>query len=320
MNDQRPREPFERGPDDDPTLGALIEAAGARRSVPSLRAERVRQHVHRAWQKQVRRRKRRRLGWVAAIAALALFGALGLWRVGNQDEPIGRLVGSHGNATAIANVLQRGAVIETDARSGARFALTGGAALRIDASTRLVFASQQSARLEFGRIYVEGSPGEQALPLTVETRFGSITEVGTQFEIDCSLERLRVRVREGAVLIRARARETKLAWGTQWSLDAHGTVVQNEVPSYDASWDWIYALAPRFRLEGATLAQFLEWSARERGLRLSYALPQTSVAAQNTRLHGDAQGLDPAALSATVLAATGFAGTSPEPGVWIISQ
>jgi hypothetical protein len=59
-----------------------------------------------------------------------------------------------------------------------------------------------------------------------------------------------------------------------------------------------------FAIDNRTLAEFLEWAARETGRRVVYASAAAQHAAQSLKLHGSIEGLKPDTALSAVLATT----------------
>jgi hypothetical protein len=115
-----------------------------------------------------------------------------------------------------------------------------------------------------------------------------------------------VRVREGRVAIeRANARwisrareELLLAPGQEPARSAVATV--------GPAWAWIDELPRPFRLEGASVPQFLDWASGELGLRWEYSDPSIKGRLERVVLHGSVERLTPAEALDAVLPTCGL--------------
>jgi hypothetical protein len=74
---------------------------------------------------------------------------------------------------------------------------------------------------------------------------------------------------------------------------ADGRVTSRPVAPSAPDWDWILEAAPSFALEGRRLGDYLDWIARETGLRMTYADPSILADRAAVVLHGSVEGLRP---------------------------
>jgi hypothetical protein len=289
----------------------------------------VRATVHAAWRAEARRRTgRRRLAIGAAAALLATVAVLAgrpresapvrpkapvaaaaaasvvRWEgavAGVQvDGTLGRRVLRPGDGLAV------GAVIETPALGRLALALAGGASVRLDGGSRLTLAAPGILSLERGALYVDSGPDRRpGSGVEVRAAGGVARDVGTQFEVRVADGGLRVRVREGAVHLTAGGQAASAEAGEELRA-AGGRLERSVIAPDDPAWRWTQAVAPPFRLEGATLAGFVAWSCRESGWRCRYAHPEDASAAAGVVLHGSVEGLTPEQAMAAVLPTAGF--------------
>jgi ferric-dicitrate binding protein FerR (iron transport regulator) len=230
MNDER-----------EDTLAKLVRLAGPRPRPDAQRTARVREAVYEEWQRATRRRNRLRYGAGAAIAA-SLAALLYLQTVPKQPSAPGRIIDT-----------ARGSVTSVD---------WNGATLRLDGGTRVRIESPKEATLERGKLYFssEGRTG-----VAIKTPFGTVRDIGTQFEARLGEDELRVRVREGIVDVRG----TRAQAGSE-VVATRDTVTQGPVATSGAEWAWIERAAPPIILEGLTVGAVVERAAREKGLRVEW--------------------------------------------------
>jgi ferric-dicitrate binding protein FerR (iron transport regulator) len=312
-------------PDD--RLRELLRASGRRPSVPADCAERVRRAAREQWTQVVRRRTRRRRLWAAALLATAatlVVGAgvlvrrpsdantAGLPVVGQIEARVGPAWVRPAATTSapIAGLphpgadVARGSEIATDDGGRIAIRLAGGHSLRIDEGTRLRIDGERTIALERGALYVDSwSPGG-ATPGSIEIRtaFGSLRDVGTQFEARLVGDSLVVRVREGRVSWDRGNATLEIAGGQVAQARASGSVELRNTPADEAAWDWISVVVPMLDIEDRTLGEFLQWIARERGLRVEFASPSLAESAPAIRLRGSIDGMTLEQALASVLA------------------
>ncbi len=295
-------------------IARLLQIAGPRPRAPLATRERVRRAVHQQWRDDLARRRRRRFvvrgaGLAAMAAALAL--AFGLVQRAERLEPaapaveVATLTAASGPGVTLhdeagANrMLRPGDVIssrgwlETGRGTRAAVELVGGGSLRLDRSTRLRFLTADTVGLESGAIYFDSGqgPGESAA-LTVETDWGDVEDIGTQFEVRTS-DGLRIRVREGRINLDRQGRVYEAEAGTELHLSPGGSLSRRSVPLFGPEWDWVLEVAKPFELDGQPLDSFLTWVSRETGRKVRFADLTLAEEAPTVRLHGSIAGLRP---------------------------
>jgi ferric-dicitrate binding protein FerR (iron transport regulator) len=167
-----------------------------------------------------------------------------------------------------------------------------GGTLRLDRGTSVRFDGARVATLQHGAVYYANDA--QGAGVTIRTPFGDVRDVGTRFEARLSADAARVRVRDGAVVMRDRTARA----GTE--LVATGTsVTSRTIATSGEDWAWIENAAPPIVLEGKPLDEVLRLIAVEKGLTL-----ERSGADQT--LHGDV----PLSVSEALDAATAAAGVT----------
>jgi ferric-dicitrate binding protein FerR (iron transport regulator) len=276
-------------------IAALVRLAGRRRTVPRDRANRVRAAAWTQWNHEVRRRSRNRYIWTAAVLAVAASVVLvinlrtlpfGNGAAGGSDatmlvESLSGAAWTSGTIDGDASPLRAlevgagllpGAEVMTSEEGRAAIRLATGHSLRLDASTRVRVLAAGSLALNRGGIYVDsGLDTATASSIDVHTPLGVIRDIGTQFEVRLEDEALRVRLREGAVVVRHDEQAHEVRAGTEFHLDPDGFVSRREIPTHGAEWEWVVGVTPMLDLEGRTARTFLGWVARERGWTLAFA-------------------------------------------------
>ena len=247
-------------------IATLLRLAGPRPRVSDERAARVRNAVRDEWLATVRRRNQIRHASLAAGLVIAIAGAL-LTDRATRVTPLA--------PTIIAGPATR------DWR---------GVSLRLAADARVHFASDDALVLERGTIYFDGRHARRE----VRTPFGSIRDVGTQFEARLAPDSLRIRVREGRVEFNGGTIDA----GTELVAYRDGPVERRAIARGD--WTWAENAAPPIRLEGLTLRDVVLRVAREKGLTVD------EVPNGDARLHGDVP-LSPSEALEAATAASGVA-------------
>ncbi len=341
-------------------IGRLLRLAGARRPVPAEREARVRTAVHAEWQRDLHARSHRGRwlrGALALAAVLVISLGLGIWQrllrsptpgapvvVATVEKAAGTLRGEvpardPAAAPAEAVIVPEGSAVaagtwlETGSEGRAALRLHGGASLRINVATRLRLASPDVLVLERGEIYL-ASPAVPLLPpsgrtegaVEIRTPYGSVRELGTQFGVGLLPAALRVRVREGAVVVGRDGGSEQVGAGVELTVEAGGdagtgdggsSVTRRAIPLHGREWAWVLRVAPDFELEGRTLGEFLDWVVRETGWQLRFGDEATARLAPATVLHGTAAGMAPDEAPAAILPTCGLS-SRLEDGVLVV--
>jgi ferric-dicitrate binding protein FerR (iron transport regulator) len=257
----------------------LLEEAGPRPEVPPEDLAKIKAAFRAEWEGHVRRRRSpdRRL-WLLAASVLLAIG-LGWW---------------FWPASPPASVA--GPELETETPAAFRLK---GASLRLDAGSRVRLVSASEIRLERGAVYIDS---QGAGTVAVQTPLGTVTEIGTQFEVRLLESAVRVRVREGAVRVESHRAEA----GTELTLKADGSVTQSRIAAYGPPWDWVLKAAPPIRIEGLTLEEVLDRVARETGWTVRYEDPGLAASAGEIVVHGNVEHLAPEQALEVVLPGAGL--------------
>ena len=214
-------------------------------------------------------------------------------------------VGREARLLSAGDDVPAGAVLESASGARAAVRLKGGGSLRLDAGTRLRLVSADQLALERGAVYVDAEPGRTPAAVTVHTRFGSVREQGTQFEVRLAAGALRVRVREGRIGLQHQTGAEEASPGEELRLQ-DGRVSRQAVAVHGPEWGWVQQIAPAFELEGESLGRFLAWVSRETGRPVRLADEDgMRDSGTSTRLHGSIAGLTPEEALSAVLPTCG---------------
>ena len=218
-----------------------------------------------------------------------------------RTESLQRLV-------ATGDTVDAGAVLETPVDDGAALRLGTGASLRLTAETRVQIASGSNIVLDRGAVYLDSQTEDTGLE--VRTPLGTVQGIGTQFEVrltEGETPTMRVRVREGKIILRHRLESHEAGIGEELTVHHDGTLSRGTTPISGSHWDGVLATAPIPKLEGLDLRSFLEWFSREGGWIVRYSDEQLKARASTIILHGDAEGLNPHQAATMALQGSGLA-------------
>ena len=313
------------------SVAMLLKNAGPRRSAPDHIKRHVFAEAEESWQLALRRRQSRRRTWIAAAAAV-LAVAIGLALFLAQQKapaPVGPVAvveawfveaGHVEGSTppfAAGETLDAGTELTT--LDGERVALRlGDVSLRLAGSTRVRLLRPSTVELLLGRAYVDTgrSASEATEPsILIESRFGSVSDIGTQFETAVEGDKLQVRVREGRVRVESAETSVEAEAGAEITVDADGQVEKS--PMSDQDFTWAIESAPVVHLEGKTVAEILRWVERETGLEIRYESEALARDAETIRARGSLEGLRPVELPEILLPAAGFKSEMEDDVLWV---
>ena len=234
------------------SVAALLRTVGKRSAPPLEDYARIFGASRVAWQRAVRKHARRR--WTYALAAgIALVTlTIGVLRQLDRSSPpvfaatltiATGPVFSSGTATEdwswLAGTdapLMSGTRLRTDTSGRAALRLVSGTALRIAGSSELILGKDARIELLEGRVYLDTHGVNQSVEIV--TRFGTLRDIGTQFEVFATDTSLRIRTREGAVTLSRAHSDTVLQCGVSEELriDMSGQVERGHIATFDPEW------------------------------------------------------------------------------------
>jgi hypothetical protein len=298
---------------DEFAIGRLIRSAGRGPSASSAARERVYAEANAVWQRRVaaKHTRRRRLGWLAAAAAIGGAAILVSVQQTAPDAPaapaavLARLTGpvflvrggesrQIAAAPALDEILRVGDTLRTAAEGSAALRLPSGLSVRIGGGTAVEFESAGLLDLNRGRVYVDTGGGAEPVntPFEIVTPLASIEHVGTQYAVYVDDGAVRVRVREGRVGIDAGGAEILSEAGQQIRLTPTAAPERSAIETYGAEWAWVEELASAELADGVAVGELLDWIAHETGRSLAFEDSRAETRARTSTIHGVA-GLTP---------------------------
>ena len=202
--------------------------------------------------------------------------------------------------------LRSRAQVRTAADANLELRLVNGALLRLAGDTRVVLTRPDRIELQTGRLYVDANVPTAAIQVVTDQ--GTVTDLGTQFEVEVAPTALTVLVRDGRVVLESK--RTRLTAGARAGIgealriDSSGNVARRPLAANDEHWQWLSGARPPYVLERGTLHDFLAWSAAESGLTLRYQTEAVRQAAVQTHTSGNIDGMKMETAIDSVLATT----------------
>jgi ferric-dicitrate binding protein FerR (iron transport regulator) len=304
----------------------LVRIADRGPEVPAEGLAAVKAAIRPEWERLVRtRRRRRRAAWTAGLSAaaaavIAVAAVITDRGTSTPSRPVAvasitRVVGSATLRAADGSTvelgprsaglaMEAGAVLRTGPDARLAIGLGAGHGVRIDQATELRLQDAAALDLVSGGIYVDS--GRRTSPgLEVRTARGTITDIGTRFEVR-SGRALVLRVRDGAVHLRHDSGGIDVGAGFEARLTPGGELLTGVIAPSDPAWTWTQEVAPPFSIEGQSAAVFLEWVGHETGLRVRFADQRAQHKAGTAVLHGSVDGLRPAEAAVLILPSCGL--------------
>jgi len=279
-------------------LETLIRRAGRRDTVPSQARARVRAAVHHEWKRSLRLSWWRRSAAWSAVAAAVLVCTLMAhrWMAPVANPVIATVTFTRGSgvtlhephhttkttATTTSSVVAT-SIIETDAESRLGLQLSDGRQIRLDHATKITISSNALVSLDYGSVFIDSGPATG--PFAVVTKRGTVTDIGTQFEVASATASLRVRVRTGRISLDHQGTINEADAGVELSLTADGDITRRDLAIDDPVWNWAMTSPTPYVLTGMTLRAFLDRICDESDFELH--LPaELMTAATTIHLHG----------------------------------
>ncbi|MEX2327537.1 MAG: FecR family protein [Pseudomonadales bacterium] len=298
-------------------LARLLQQVGKRQSPPTGVEADVRQAVKAAWRQEVDRRQSFRVRGLAIAASILVTMAAGWYLLVPAPAPeaiavvetaIGQVqyLDADGNWQPLDPARGLDATsLRTERDSFVNLKLATGSNVRIDQDSSIRLDSTQRISLAAGAVYIDSNAKADA-NVDIHTRYGVAREIGTRFEVRLVPNAWRVQVRDGRVRVSNDRIDQVAAAGERIQMSAENRLTFSTVPANDPSWQWAQRAAAPFRIEGASLHDYLTWVAHETGEALLYDSPQAEQQADRTILHGSIAGLTPRESLDVVLATTDF--------------
>jgi len=290
-------------------MAQMLRLAGGRPEVGPERTARVRVAVHAAWRENRRRAMRTKILVGASCLAAAALVVLAI-RLKPIESPVApgilqtvarsaRVIGTprlerldgrdaHRLAMTIGMALGRNDTIETDPSSAVALTTDDGTSVHLDSGSRIRLLSARSIDLVEGRVYVVTA--KAARGFEVRTRFGTVHDRGTRFEVRLNKGALRLRIREGMVELKDGDKSVVTPAGRETVVTSRG-VETRPLATYGSEWSWTDRLRSPFAIEGQTLGRFLQHLADEEGWSVRYADDELRRLAFTVILHGSVEGL-----------------------------
>lgn len=284
--------------DDDQDMYALLGGAGKRVEPDPAIAAAIRQATEQAWRSSVAQERQRkwRNGLLGLASAAALVLAVVLWFPSYQQprQSLARvesLAGTYSvneRARNHSEPVYAGDLLRTGHNSRLALRLNDATLVSLDAETEVTVAAPDRLVIKKGRIFVDTAGATNGL--VVATSWGSIRDIGTQFEVAVSDQQLAVALREGKVELgiggQTHTAEFRDGVGELIHVDRAMEVSRRPLAPADAHWNWTLDTRAPLNIEGLTVADVIEWSGHVTGRSVVYQTDAIATAARQRYLSG----------------------------------
>ncbi|MEQ9450237.1 MAG: FecR family protein [Pseudomonadales bacterium] len=277
-------------------IGRLLNYSGALPKDNEETKQAAKARLERVWlesvaQQRALQRQSRLVRFAAA--AIVVMAVVGLVRnVTLQPEPVAlativqqtgvNFTGGDDSATSVfADELVR-----TAHQGTLTLMLNNGTVILLDDSTTLTLQGPEQISLLGGRVYVD-SPGMDS-NVIIDTSWGTVRDIGTQFELDVNAHRMQAALREGSIQMSLFGSAEPIVAG---AADGRGDVVRVDAatmqvskdtrPTTSPKWDWTRSMVPAFPAGRHSFAAVIAWVARQTGREVSYSRHILETEAQN---------------------------------------
>jgi hypothetical protein len=280
--------------DIDKSLEQLLSKAKPRPVPDEAQTVAAREALRAEWKGVTgRHRSRRRILHFAVaasvlVAVFSLFNTLripaaDLVQVASIQKSFGSIyfVSEQSDVTAAVDhqSVHIGETISTGHGAGITLARLSGGSLRLDEDTTVEFRDDNTIYLHEGQVYFDSTPStliagvETADPGTfaIETAYGRVTHVGTQFVTAVDDEMLKVSVREGRVDVHGRYYQRTAERGQQLRFEGSLQPLTLSIDEFGDAWNWVAERSPAVEVDGRSVDEFLRWVGRELGREIKYS-------------------------------------------------
>lgn len=295
--------------DMDQSLEQLLSKASPRPLPDSAATEATKEAVRAEWQAVSGKHRARRNALHFALAASILISVFALFNTlrvpGAEAVQVASIQKSFGSIYVLGekaeltradslSAIHEGQTIVTGGDAGIALAWGAGGSVRLDENTEVEFTDNNSVYLRSGRVYFDSMPstliaginGGDVESFKIDTEFGVVSHIGTQFMTEVASDELRVSVREGQVAVAGRYYPWTASRGEQVLFAGRQRPVVLSIPEYGDAWAWIGRTSPTVDVDGQSVHAFLGWVGREMGMSIQYGSDDVEQLARGAILEG----------------------------------
>lgn len=289
-------------------LADLLKHGKPRAPAPEVTRARAFQHLHAHWSERIQRKRKRRKAISWGIAASTIFACVILVNTVNNDGGapgvrVAEIVRTSGAdvrlqtdrssqpmLATMADSLSANSSLITGTDSRLALAWSKGGSLRVDQDTEMKLVSPERIRLVIGTVYFDSIPNSSAASepksFLIETPYGLVTHIGTQFATRITDDGLTISVREGEVTVESDNGRLLISAGEEFDIGRAGLREERHVEAYSDQWQWVQNIAPTFDAEDRSAYDLLRWIGRETGHKINYSSDAVADFARQGSLTG----------------------------------
>jgi len=290
----------------DKHIDELLSEASPRPVPRGIRKERIYEELRGEWLANNLQTKRKRQYLMSGIAASILVAALlalqlNVETVDLTASPNAVLARTTGTGTTVngrpieelipVNAplrLKSGDTIATGPDAAIAIGWSTAGSLRMGAASELMLVSNDRVKLPFGQLYYDSRSfnSQEASPIEVETGFGLVRHVGTQFLANVDNFGTRISVREGQVTFENAIENVVIESGKSAYINKALSATISSIDPSDDSWTWPAKIAPNWDVDGRSTLEIIEWLARETGREIKFKDELARQFAASDRIRG----------------------------------
>ncbi len=272
----------------DEVIDGVLSSASPRVAPRSSRKEEIYGELRSEWLGGIASKNRTRryvIGGVAASIVAAVVLALQFSPGLSESAPEATLVRSTGSGTKLngrpleehipinaALGFQQGDELSTGPDAAVAVSWNELGSLRISSSSTVVFTSNERVELLDGDLYYDSRPhnATNSATIIVDTPYGRIHHVGTQFVASVGSSGVRISVREGEVSYGDAGESVIVSAGQTAFINDSLVASYSKISATDETWSWVIDIAPRLVVDGRSTREIIEWLSRETGRVVFY--------------------------------------------------
>jgi hypothetical protein len=299
-------------------IEALLKVAGKRLQPKESVKNEVYANVYAVWKQQNQSRLYQNRVFLVAASLFTFIGFYAFYFLNIEDtNPLNKSIMLSGQIQVSHNqsdwnflqrngVLQAGDSIKTSNHNRLLVELNNGNVFRLDENSRIQLINENEINLQAGQIYIESNESIANNQLIIETDFGSIKHIGTQYNVKLSPDNIDVSVRKGKVMMHTNSVDKEILFGHALSVDKLGKNNVTKITSFDSTWDWTQKISPIFDIQDKSIKQYLIWVSNETGYPIQWNGSGTENAANKVSLSGSIKGISPLESLDVILPTTNF--------------
>ncbi|MCX7544701.1 FecR family protein [Marinicella gelatinilytica] len=313
----------------------ILKQLKQRTEPDAAKQQATKQAVMAHWQKNLKKQRRQRFAWTAAVAASVIVvfalvlvinfdnGSQGLPAMYQQVDIHGTIMleqDSHKAQPMTADVsLKPGDIIASSSDGYLIWHLNDGSELRQGPDARIVWQSDQQIELLTGQLFHNTDITQSAEPFMISTKLGSVSHVGTQYVVKHQPNRLQVAVKSGRVNISRQQKQHTVKGNELMSISPDGVESVHTFTGHNhPMWSWTFKTQQPYALKGQSLYDFVVWISQHTDLAVDWQGHQQAT--QGVLLQGTIDKMSVDMALKTVFASTDYQYQIDQGRLQIINQ